>query len=39
MEVIIAKLREGEAGNTAELWAGVEWNAIRSAAPEWGVLV
>ena len=39
IEVAIAKLREGEAGNTVELWGGLAWNAVRPVEPPFGDLI
>ena len=39
IELILGKLREGEAGNSAKVWGGLAWNAIRGHAPEDGDLL
>ena len=34
IELIMAKIREGDAGNTAKVWGQLAWNAIRGAEPD-----
>ena len=39
IEVNVAKLREGEASATVELWGGLAWNAVRPVEPPFGDLI